>query len=404
MANGKIEGLLGNPGFTTGLGLLSAGLSQPQNLGQGLLSGLQAGGQLQEAGLRNRALREELQATSRRRRAMAEIPELIKSFGPLQSPMARTPQTGLLSAPQTETLGLLAQADPAAALTTLSSQLFPEERSQTSLVRNLRAAGIDPMSEEGRKLVVDNIRSAGGDELQAMLAQVQLQREMTELSARERELTEEEEEKRQSQARRLDSVMTTADNIDQMSDMLGILEQSGGLEPGVGFETERRAISGIIAGITGDEQRSAANTAYDNLRRLSESEALKRAGSILSEMGTISNAKFNAARETLADPSSTPAAMRLAMADILDASVRGAEIEGLELENADALKEQINRLRTTAQEALRPNDRRERPEAGSEDQSMRFRSEREAQAAIERGDVRVGDTVIVNGRRFRVEE
>lgn len=148
MANGdglNFQGLLGDPAFNLGVGLLGSGLSRPRSFGEGLLSGFQAGGELQGAALANFTARERLRELSRQRQRGSAVRDLIESLGP-QAGFGRaldlTAQAGgqpgptrqaaalgerlaanaPLSGPQSRAIGLLAEADPSAALTALTQR------------------------------------------------------------------------------------------------------------------------------------------------------------------------------------------------------------------------------------------------------------------------------------------
>jgi hypothetical protein len=139
VANGQegfdFEGLLSSPMFNTGIGLLAAGFSRPRTFGEGLLGGLQAGGQLQRRALGNQTARERLTEMARRRQAGSAVQDLIEGLGPTEQGFVGPPQqgAGTLSAPQARAFGTLAQLDPAAALqqlTTTGGLLGPSEPRQ----------------------------------------------------------------------------------------------------------------------------------------------------------------------------------------------------------------------------------------------------------------------------------
>jgi hypothetical protein len=128
-----LPGLLSDPVFNLGIGLLGSGLSRPRTFGEGLLGGFQAGGQLQNAALRNQTARERLEEMARRRQAGSAVQELIEGLGPVAPDFVGPPQhgAGTLSAPQAGALGSLAQLDPSAALQQLVGKgglLAPEPR------------------------------------------------------------------------------------------------------------------------------------------------------------------------------------------------------------------------------------------------------------------------------------
>jgi ribosomal protein L12E/L44/L45/RPP1/RPP2 len=332
-----LRGLLADPVFNLGVGLLGAGLSQPRNLGQGLLGGFQAGGQLQSRASQNQVLREQMTQQARQRQAQTQLGELMSSgqFGTGQ-----------------EHLGLLAQASPDAFTQSLMGQVFPQQRADTSLVRNLQAAGIDPMSAEGQEIIRQNLTGGNIDELlktiQAQQAQLNTQLAQERLTQQRRARQASVRTERQERLESENAVFRGIRNIDELSTLVDRLEGTF-LEPGGGADELRRAGLGAAAFLgerlgfdTQEQQRLAAD--LDRFRQLATGAGLENL-EILRGTGAISDQKFQTLLKTFTDPTASPDAIRRALADAMEAQLDAAGKLDLDLPNRDEIEAQMQRLR-----------------------------------------------------------
>lgn len=155
----SFQGLLANPLFNVGTGLLSAGLNpNTQGFGDALGQGLQFGTQQQAAATRNQFARERILAAKAQREAQAKRQQAI---GKLQERLQGDDTQGPVS--RSELLGLLTDIAPAAAAQGLLGQLLPKERAPTSLQRDfpfvrdqLIAQGMSP--EEASKKALETLK------------------------------------------------------------------------------------------------------------------------------------------------------------------------------------------------------------------------------------------------------
>lgn len=158
-----------SPLFNFGTGLLAASgpTAQPTSFGQRLASGMQFAGDAQSSAMRNQFIRErilagqaERQQQEQRQKALSELTGLLG--GETITPQQGDPDdlTATTTAPDPRRMmGLLAQIAPQQFAQGLLAQMGPQEA--TSLQRNLIAAGIDPQSEQGRKIIVDSLTKSG---------------------------------------------------------------------------------------------------------------------------------------------------------------------------------------------------------------------------------------------------
>lgn len=134
MANGKgfdVQGLLANPLFNVGTGLLAAGLDSPRSFGQALGQGLQFGRQQQTAAVRNQLVRERVLANQAALKAQTRRENALKM---LQSRLQGDDTQGPLG--REEALGLLSEIAPAQTAQSLLGQILPPQQRATGFSRN----------------------------------------------------------------------------------------------------------------------------------------------------------------------------------------------------------------------------------------------------------------------------
>lgn len=145
---GLLSGGLESPLFNLGVGLLAASgpSTTPVSMGQALAQGAQFAQTGQQQALKNQAFRAQLGEQARQRQNAQQFRGLLADSD--------------LPDNQKQALGLLAESNLPAAV----QAAFPQERSDTSLVRNMKAAGIDPMSKEGQDIIRQNLAGNGTNE------------------------------------------------------------------------------------------------------------------------------------------------------------------------------------------------------------------------------------------------
>lgn len=421
MANGEdngMSGLLGNPMFNLGVGLLGAGLNRPQNVGQGLLSGLSAGTELQGAALKNQEARARLEQLSRQQRLGNELQNLLErhtsggtrpvgpsaaldanaAAGAQPGPTTDAAQLagqqvnmpGPISGPQAEMLGLLGQVDPKAGVTAAVGLLSPDDRRPNSLIE--QAQFVFPQDpDKQRQFVAEN--SGGGGDLDRQLQMLDMRQRQLEFQRQQRELNQQERDQKQAQGELVASLRTDLNRGEELAELVNDLEGTA-LETGVPLSQMRRAATsgasalGNLVGVdTSDSQQLVGK--FDRFNKLATNFAINSATRLF-DSGRISNFQLQAIQDAQVSPTVSPEANRLVIADNLQHLLEGADRAGIEIKDQEQFESTIQGLRGEAE--------------GSSNQERTFQSEAEAQQAIGRGEVRVGETVIVGGERFRVEE
>lgn len=347
--NQAVTGLLGNPALATGIGLL-AGAFDRQPVGQTLAQGLQFGQGTAALSQRNELLRQRMrqeaaqaQALQRQQAAVGELSGLLSSGEDV------TPETLLPS---------LLQVAPGAVAQGLLAQVFPEPGQARGLEARFQA-----LEERGVEVTPElAVELAGGaeDPIEKLLAvtaaqQARLNTQISEerLAAARQERTAAEEARVQSERDDRRAFIDTSRSIGEIAGLVTTLEGTP-LQPGTGGEDIARGFAGAqslvsrLAGFPAEDAERLA-TAHDRLQQLTTRESIEATFGRLREAGTITDRKFNALTSTIVDPSSTPDAMRLALGDLTQASIRQGRDLG---EDTSALEELLLQLRGEGQSAV----------------------------------------------------
>lgn len=367
MANGffpeqgaGLQGLLANPAFNLGLGLLSeAGPSrQPRNIGRGLLRGAESARAAQMAQMKNQALREELRRRAQQREAQQRLSGLFQTgmdvdvgalptagdiamgAGPeaVDAAVTQVPMQGLLEAgglQSPEVMGLLFQAAPEQFTQGLLGQAFGTQRAEPSAVRTLRAAGIDPASEQGREILLRNL--SGGD-LDAQIQNLRAQQQLLDLRQQMSEMQREDRERLTTEALTAQSLRSDLKGINRLRALTDQLEGTL-VETGLPLQEARRMLASVQS-VTPDNVASALDIDRERARRisagiqeyekLSNDLALKRAARLFE--GDITDDKLSFVTSTMPNPRMSPGANRRIL-DSLESEVRStAEIRNFSLD------------------------------------------------------------------------
>lgn len=327
MANGLLSNVMGNPMFNMGVGLLSASgpSTTPVSTGQALGQGVQFAQNAQQTAMRNQLVRSRLEQDARRRAATQKLGGLLGG------------------GEQGSTLGLLAEIAPQQVAQGLIGQMFPQERAETSLVRNMRAAGIDPKSEEGQGIVRQNLAGQGtNDQLDQMLKTMQIQNMQQE--RREAQTTRQRE--------RADAKISVIGGVERLREVAQINDRLQGTlgETGLGANELRSLAAGPISALTsalgGDAQR-ARQVAADlgRFEQLTTNEAVSSLFGGEVSAGTITDAKLGTFLKTKPGSSQLPETNRRIIADMLQSKLDSAEKLGIAIPDRDAVKAEIERLR-----------------------------------------------------------
>lgn len=346
----NFQGLLADPIFNLGLGLLSAGLSQPRSFGQALAQGLQLGGSLQQQQAQNQLLRERMQAEARQARARQQIAETMQQGRPATPGMVgATPGTtrpaGLLDVP----VQTLFEAFPEQVAQGLLGQFFPDQGVEPNVVRTLRAAGIDPQSPEGQELIR---RSIGGDDVSSLMAQLQLMQTQLEIQRQQQQILdarrEAAEAERQGRSQMGDLRREIFSQLQLGQEAAQLLEDLEGTFGQTGFGADFR---GSLAGAAALAQDILGGDSSDARRIASQ---IERLNSIATRFGfenfkvfsgAISDREVQIALGKDLSVNKTPEANRQALADRLEIALNQADIHGFKVENRDRIENLIARLR-----------------------------------------------------------
>jgi hypothetical protein len=371
--NDTVVGLLGNPAFTTGIGLLSGALDR-RPVGQTLAQGLEFGVTAAQAGQQVRAQRLALQQLAQQRQQQSALNDLISTFssgagvvpsaGPgavarLAASAAGTPPAaGAAGAAQPggsfninpSQAAFLRLLPPEQQMEVITSLLFPEEQRARGLEGRFQA--LEQRGVEITPEVALELAGGGEDPTQALLASTQaLQAQLSAQLTRERVLAAQEERGEREQAQ-IEQGINTKRGLVDLSGTIGDIEQQLSilegtpLEPGSGVEPVARfgaGIAGLAGRLTGldTERATQLATSFDRLNQLTSGAAIEQSLQVLREVGVISDTKFNAVRKTILDPAATPGAIRSALADIAESTVRAGRDQGIELPELEGLIPQL---------------------------------------------------------------
>ena len=196
-----MAGLLGNPLVNIGAGLLAASGPSltPNNLGAGLAQGLQLAQNAQQQGLRNQLVRSRLEDDARKRAATQKL-------------------GGLLGGENQEVMGLLSEIAPGAVAQGLLGKIFPRSN---STIDTLKAAGIDPASEEGRKAILSKF----GGGVEAIQAQLEVLKAQQALSTQTREAKKDQREDDRNEDKLKFTIRSGIDKISELREINNIRKE-----------------------------------------------------------------------------------------------------------------------------------------------------------------------------------
>lgn len=355
----KIPGLLstGNPMLDIGMGLLAqsgpvVGAPAP-SLGQAVAGAANYAGERELGRLQTQAYRNNLQQMSRQRQAMSELQSLFQpgqSLGPVIAPTAPAIST---QEGQTRALGLMAEAAPDQFMSQMFNQYFPQgEQSETTLIKTMRSAGIDPLSPEGRDLVRQSIIGNGGssEDLDNTLKLLQLESLQRQL---ESETRTEQQDRRSAES----AVFSTIRDVRELIELNDSL-QGTALETGVGMEGLRRS---AIAGTDfikqqlgmGDAEAAKLVSDFDRFEQLATGAAVHNL-EILRGTGTISNQKFQTLLNLSPGTARSAGANRTGFADMLEAALEAADSLNVSINDRSEVEQLINQLRSGNQSERQP--------------------------------------------------
>lgn len=331
--NEAITGLLGNPALGAGIGLLAGALDR-QPTGQTLLQGLGLGQQTALLGQRaeSRAVRNDL-LRQRLRQEAAQAQAAQQQQAAIQG------LQGLLSGEepveQGQLLPLLAQVAPGAVAQGLLGQIFPpEERAETSLVRNVRALEDPTLSPEQQEVIRKNL-TADPQATDQLLKTVELQLRAVQLENAQREAASEAQDAATQRTKTKSALVSDLNNAVRLTELAGRL-QGTQLEPGtVGIETRRAIASGLtearnLLGVdTATAQRMISD--FDEFQKLSRNFATQSTSRQFGDQAT--NFQLQQLQQTVPNVDITVEANRRIARGAVQTLLNAADAEGIEIPN-----------------------------------------------------------------------
>lgn len=429
MANG-IRGLLGDPRFNLGLGLLAAGgpSREPTSLGQNMAQATQFAAERDRQAMENRAVRQELQARQRRQEAQQELRGLLGSQEMIRGPgqevtgiggenigsiPGRVANVPTISTPQGQqrAMGLLAEASPEQFSSQLSSGLLGQmfgggqERAEPAPVRIARVLADPNESQEVKDAIQAQIdRSDIGAQLQNQLRALQAEQINREM---ENARTEEERNRLATEQ----SLVSGVDRITELIEINNRLKNTAG-ETGLGLEELKSRFAGpfsAVVSLFGGDREKARQVAADIQRfeQLTTTEAVRSLFSGELQSGQLTNAKMNTFIQTKPGLDKLPEVNNRQLADMLREKLNVAERVEFSIPGERNLERLIEQTRSGEFSPGSPqvgSDEEAAPATGEAEGPPMFRSEAEAERALRNGRINVGDVVVINGQRMRATE
>lgn len=237
-----------------------------------------------------------------------------------------------------EMLGILSTVAPEQVAGGLLGQYFPnqQERAEPSEIRILRAAGIEPNSDEGRALLFRN-RNDGGETMQ------RLQEMMLELQIRDRlrEGETTEREQAESVASRASTVQRATGDVVRMAELNRNLRGTF-LESGLPMPDGRRGAAGMVSAFRtafgAEDPRTRQIIAdYDEFTKLAN-DFVNRTAVELFNSGNITNQMLDQMTASNVSPNVAPEANDRILAGHIRTLLGVADRQNIELPNRAQLE------------------------------------------------------------------
>lgn len=357
----RVSGLLSggsrlSPLFNLGVGLLGAsGPSRiPKSTGQRIASALSFAGDRENSLLRNQISRERLSASLRQeRRTQEQEQRKREAIGQLQQRLQ-----GGGGIPQNELLGLLAgiPGTEGQLVQGLLAQNRTRQPRPTAQARNLQElidrGLIDLTKPEGQEKARDLLLGNQAGVTAEMLKAVDLQLKGLQMEGLRSKRAKEEDT---ILKKRRGLEVSTVTDIRKLRELAELNEELRGTlgETGTGFEGFARLAQGIIAntpenvaqafGVSRERARRLA-TKMDRFKKLTADisiESLDR----FKGSGALSDTRFNTLAASLPALKTAPGANRLVIADLLQAILDSARVEGISVTDRPGVVSLIQKLR-----------------------------------------------------------
>lgn len=335
-----------------GAGLLaSSGYSPtPTTMGQALGNGMMYANQRQAEQMQLQQARDQITKQQNREKSIKELQGLYQS-GQTPGPVS-TPTAPAITTPegQARMQSLLFDIAPEyAAQQMISHQYAKQEKPRVSTAMNdfqMMNPNLDPSSPEFRQGFTEF--AANQDPTGELASQVQLQLASLQLERERREREQSERTQAQEAAGTRRAVYSDLNKLEEMAEINQRL-QGTFLSAGVAAPDTRRDLAGISQTInhmfgydTTEAQSLIAD--YDRFKKLTQDFVI---GSIdrFAGTGTMTNTKLEALMAANASLGSDPQANNLIFADNINAILDSAEIEGIDVPNAEKLRDLAKSLK-----------------------------------------------------------
>jgi hypothetical protein len=273
--------------------------------------------------LSNEQSRQSLKANKRREDAMGQLSGLLApSNAPAGNMVEATPDMQ-----RQRMMGLLGQVAPKEVAMSL---LAPpkEERAEPSIVRELRAAGIDPQSEQGRNIILKNLEGKNGNPLEQKKLELELESMLQKIRG-------EREDKTRQRSNLVNSFRNTVSSIRKLHDTNRKLEGSF-LETGKTFPQYRAAmLSGgadLIEFFGGDSSKARQQlTEFNTFNKLASDFIIE----MVDRLESSTNMQFSVLRDSAANIGVDPQTNDRIMHTTLDRLLKTFESENLELPDGE---------------------------------------------------------------------
>ena len=186
--------------------------------------------------------------------------------------------------------------------------------------------------------------------IEGLKSQVELQLASLQLAENQRKQEETASEAERTRLRGENSVLRSVQNLTEISDINDRLREVRAAQPGIGFESIRRAAAGPIvafANLLGIDEADARQVASDiqRLDQLTNREGLEQLFSGLVNAGTLTNDKVARFLETKPSFENLPEVNDKIVADMLQDVLAAAGEMEVSLDNRELVESRIQRLR-----------------------------------------------------------
>jgi hypothetical protein len=216
---------------------------------------------------------------------------------------------------------------------------------EPSVIRELRAVGIDPTSAEGRKLVVGRMEGSG---LDAQLQVIQAGLQSLQLDEARRKREQEGQDRARGRRQLETSITHTLSKGQELATLNHALSNTALATGQPLVELYRAAMAGGAPvlermGVDTTEAQTIVGD-FDRFNKLATDFGIDMMDR-MAGTGTITEAKFQALQKAMAGIGTSPAANALVISDVLQTALDGADIENVEVPGRAGIETIIKTLK-----------------------------------------------------------